>query len=164
GRQPERLEALDFEWDSAEDGANGAFLSEDVGAEAAEIPDAEGEVDLPLLLVHMFLGIGHDAVGEPLRVGRGQRRTLERRELPVHADLRRRPDRQVQVGAARLDQLVQHLGKCVHIERGSYPFTVSRETSSSVVKPALILASPLWRSVSIPSSTALRLISRADPP
>ena len=43
-------------------------------------------------------------------------------------------------------------------------FTVSRATSSIVVSPSLTLRRPLWRRVSIPSSTALRRSSRPEAP
>src|SRR5438876_9060868 len=43
-------------------------------------------------------------------------------------------------------------------------FTVSRTTSSTVVTPIFTFRKPLWRSVIIPSSTALRRSSRPDAP
>ena len=52
---------------------DGAALHEDVGAEAREALDAEGEVELVFFLELVLLGVGEDAVAELLGVGGGER-------------------------------------------------------------------------------------------
>jgi hypothetical protein len=49
-RQADGLEVVDLERDHAQHGRHGAPLHERVGAEAAEVGDAEREVDLEVLL------------------------------------------------------------------------------------------------------------------
>ena len=65
--------------------------------------------------------------------------------MPVHADLRRRVGRDVQVGAVHLDQS----SSAALAVSPSY-FTVSLTTSSIVVTPSFTLRRPLLRSVIMP--------------
>ena len=89
-RQSELLEAEDLVGDLPVDGGGGAALVEDVRAEAGQPLDAEGEVELEVLFEAMLLRVGENRVGELLRLRRRQRRHVQRRELAVDADLRRR--------------------------------------------------------------------------
>ena len=157
-RQTELLERLDLLGNDAVDGADGAPLVEHVGAEPRHALDAEREVELERLLEPLLLRVGEHAVGELLRVGGCQIRAFQPLEMAMDADLRRRIDRQVEVGPSLLDEHLQQFW-----ERGHY-FTVSLTTSSTVVTPSLTFLSPLWRSEIIPSSTALRRSSRDDAP
>ncbi len=112
GRQAQLLEGFDLVGDGAEDRADRAALVEEVGAEARQPPHAEREVQLKRLLEAVLLRVGQDAVGERLGVGRAERaEAVERAELPVHSDLRRRVRGQVEVGASDLDQLLQQVGE-----------------------------------------------------
>ena len=106
-RQPELVEALDRFGDDPIDGGNRAALVEDVAAEAREAADAEREVELQRFLEALLLRVGEHAVGEPLRLGRAESRQVERLQLAVDADLRRRARRQMQVGPAQFDERLQ---------------------------------------------------------
>ena len=106
-RQPELAEPLDRFGDDPIHGRNRPALVEDVAAEAREAADAEREVELQRLLEPLLLRIGEHAVGEPFRLGRPESRQVERLQLAVDADLRRRARRQVQVGPAQFDERLQ---------------------------------------------------------
>ena len=88
----------------AVDRGDGAALVEHVAAEARHAPDAEREVELERLLEPLLLRVGQHAVGQRLGVGGTERRQVEDLQLAVHADLRRRLRRQVQVGAFVVDE------------------------------------------------------------
>ena len=186
GGSAELVERLDLLGDDAVDGRDGAALVEHVAAEAREAADAEREVELQRLLEALLLRVGQHAVGQRLRLGRPERRQVERLQLAVHADLRRRLRRQVQVGSARprrasstvramwpyqlpasSSQLSapssQLSARKLALELQAH-FTVSRATSSIVVTPSMTLCRPLRRSVIIPSSTALRRSSSPEAP
>ena len=62
-RQPELAEAEDLVGDLPEDGGDRAALHEDVGAEAGQPLDAEGEVELEVLLEPVLLRVGEHRVG-----------------------------------------------------------------------------------------------------
>ena len=98
-RQAEVLEAFDLLGNQPVDGADGAALVEDVRAEPGDAADAEREVELERLLEALLLRVGHDAVGQLLGLGRRQFRQLEPLQLSMHANLRRRAGRQVEVRA-----------------------------------------------------------------
>ena len=69
--------------------ADRAALAVDVAAEAGEPLDAEGQVELVLLLELLLLPLVQDAVGEALRVlGRQLLELGQRRQLAVQPDLR----------------------------------------------------------------------------
>ena len=106
-RQAELVEWLDLFGNDPVDGRDGAPLIEHVAAKPRHAPDAEREVELEGLLEAFLLRVGQDAVGERLGVGGAERRQIEDLQLPVHADLRRRLRRQVQVGAAVVDQRLE---------------------------------------------------------
>ena len=73
-RQPELLEAQDLVGDLPVDAGDGAALHEVVGAETGHALDAEGEIELEILLEPVLLGVGQHRVGELLRLGDRQRR------------------------------------------------------------------------------------------
>ena len=87
-RQPELLEAEDLVGDLPEDAGDRAALVEDVGAEAGEALDAEGEVELEVLLEPVLLVVGQDRVRELLGLRHRQRRIGKRDQLPVQPDHR----------------------------------------------------------------------------
>ena len=109
-RQPELVERLDLLGNDAVDGGDGAALVEDVAAEARDASDAEREVELERLLEPLLLRVGQHAVGQRLGVGGAERRQVEDLQLAVHADLRRRLRRQMQVGAVVVDQGLEQFG------------------------------------------------------
>ena len=109
-RQAELVERLDLFGNDAVDGGDGAALIEHVAAEPRHAPDAEREVELEGLLEALLLRVGQDAVGERLGVGGAERRQIEDLQLAVHADLRRRLRRDVQVGPAVVDQGLEQFG------------------------------------------------------
>ena len=108
-RDAELAEAEDLVGDLAEDGRDGAALQEAVAAEAREALDAEGEVELELFLEAVLLDVREDRVGELLRLGDGQRRVVERDQIPVHPDHRGRVRRDVEVGPTPLDERLEEL-------------------------------------------------------
>ena len=109
-RQPELVEALDDLGNDAVDGGDRAALVEDVAAEAGDAADAEREVELERFLEALLLRVGQHAVGERLGLGRSERRQIERPQVAVHANLRRRVRREVQVGPVDVDQRFQQFG------------------------------------------------------
>ncbi len=88
---------------------HGALLHEDVGPEAAQLLDAEGEVELKLLLEQPLLLVGHDAVDDLLGLGRRQGGVVEVLEHAVDADARRDVGRDVQVAGVALDAGLEQL-------------------------------------------------------
>ena len=104
-------EAQDLVGDLPEHRRDRATLHEGVAAEPGEALDAEGEVELEVLLEPVLLDVGQDRVDELLGLGDRQRRVVERREVAVDADHRRGVRRQMEVRSApfdeRLEQLVQ---------------------------------------------------------
>ena len=109
-RQAELAEAADLVGDLAEDGGDGAALVEDVGAEAGQPLDAEGEVDLEVLLQPVLLGVGEDRVGRAAwsRVGVNGGRFIGRR-TPSMRTWGGGVGGDVQVGAALLDHVLEQL-------------------------------------------------------
>ena len=77
-RQAQLLEGLDVEGDLPDDHRHAAALLEDVAAEARQVLDAEGEVELVLGLEALLLVLGEHRVGQLQRVLRraGRPRTL----------------------------------------------------------------------------------------
>src|SRR5260370_560435 len=61
-RQSESVEAFDFPWNRTEDGANGSPLIENVAAEASQVFQAEGKVQLQVLLEAVFRRIRQNAI------------------------------------------------------------------------------------------------------
>ena len=70
-RQPQLVERQDLERDLPDHHADHAALQEDVGAEARQALDAEGEVQLLVGLEALLLLVGQHAVGELQGVARG---------------------------------------------------------------------------------------------
>ena len=99
GRQSQLMEGLDLERNETEDARRGAALVEDVGAEAGQALQAEGEVEFETLFEAMLLGIAHHAVGQLFGLRRGELRQIERHQMPVHPDLRRRVGGDMEVAA-----------------------------------------------------------------
>ena len=67
-----------------------AALVEDVGAEAGQALDAEGEVELQVLLEPVLLRVGQDAVGQRAWSRPASAAAARSGSSPVDADLRRR--------------------------------------------------------------------------
>ena len=89
-----------------EDGAGAAVLVERVDAEAREVRDLEGEVDLQRFLVHLALAVVHDVVDHPVHVLVLERRHVDAAHVAVDADHGRQACGKVQVRS-----LVLH-GEC----------------------------------------------------
>src|SRR5690606_26753377 len=99
----------------AEGAGHRSALAIDVAAEAGEAADGEGEIELVFFLESVLLRLGEDGVAELLRLLGLQRRRVQRNELAVDAQLRGRPDGDVQVGCP----LVHHcLEQCLKAEQG----------------------------------------------
>ncbi len=109
GRDPELLEAEDLVGDLPEDRRDGTALHEDVAAEPREALDPEGEVELEVLLETVLLNIGQDRVAELLGLRDSQRGVVQRLDVAVDSDHRRRVRRDVEVRAALLDESLQKL-------------------------------------------------------
>src|SRR4051795_3164947 len=75
-RQAELAKTEDLVRDLAVDRGRGAALIEDVRAESGQSLDAEGQVELEVLLEAMLLRIGEHRVGELFRLRRRQRRHI----------------------------------------------------------------------------------------
>ena len=117
-RQAQLLEGLDLEGNRAEGAGHVAALHEDVAAEARELLDAEREIELVRLLEAVLLGVGQHRVAELLRLRRRERRHLERMQLAVDPELRRRARRDVKVARALLDHRLQQL---MHVRHRRIP-------------------------------------------
>ncbi len=107
GRKPQCVETLDLPWNGAEYRCHGAALVKDVSAETRQALQAERKVELEVLFQAVLLHVCEDAVRQRLRVGRRQRRHVQRAQLAVHADARSAVRREVQVAAPHLDHLLQ---------------------------------------------------------
>ena len=107
GGQAQLFERPDLVGDAAERPGDGAALHEDVGAEAGQALDAEGEVKLPVFLEFVFLVVVQDAVDHLLGLGRRERRVLDPLQQAVDADQRRRVGGDVQVGPPLVDHDLQ---------------------------------------------------------
>src|SRR5262249_59664670 len=75
--------------------------------EAAETGDGHGEIELALVLESAALILGEDAVAERPRLGTRQGRMRECKQLAVNAEERWAVGRDVEVGRATSDRLVQ---------------------------------------------------------
>ena len=87
-----------------EHGARAAVLVERVHAEAREVRDLEGEVDLQRFFVNLALRVVHDVVHHPVHVLVLEVGHVDAAHVAVHADHRRQARRQVQVGGLVLDR------------------------------------------------------------
>ena len=112
GRKIELGEAFDLKRNDAEDRGNGAALVEDVGAETRQTLQPERKVQLEILFKAVLLSIGHHRVGQLLGVGRTQRRHIQRLQVAVDPNLRRRIGGDVKIAAAEFEQLLQQIAEC----------------------------------------------------
>ena len=122
--------------EAPEGAGHGALLHEDIGPEAAELLDAEGEVELELLLEEPLLLVGHDAVDDLFRLRRRQRRVVQVLEDAVDADARRDVGRDVKVAGVALDAGFQQLE-----DRLSHG--ILRFSPGPVIRPGPSRAGPL---------------------
>ena len=141
-------------------------LLEAVAAEAGQVLDPEGEVQLVFGLEALLLVFREHRVGERQRVFGGQHLVPRRADdVAVHPDLRALPGHNVKVGGVLLDHLLQGARAdspaCTGLLHAA---AVSFTTSSSVVMPFLTLTIPSMRSVSMPSLTAISRISSVEAP
>ena len=113
-REVQLVEGADLDRDDPDRAAHRPALPEHVAAEARQSLEAEGEVELVLLLELLLLRLVEDAVGEALRVlGCELLELAQGRQLAVHTNLWKGARRDVQVGGAALDhrrQQVVHRG------------------------------------------------------
>ena len=99
------MEALDLGRDDADGAGDGAALAVDVAAKARQALDAEGQVELVVLLELLLLAFVQHAVSEPLRVlGHELLELSQRGQLAVHPELRVGAGRDVQIGSSPLDE------------------------------------------------------------
>src|SRR5260370_1806539 len=165
-RQSESVKAFDFPGNGTENGADGAPLIENVAAEARQVFQTEGEVQLQILFEAMFLRIRQNAISKRLGVRCRQWRHIERPQAAMNAHPRRTVRRDVKVAAPHLDHLLQQFAKrnSSHYSPSILYKTVSRRTSSMVVCPSATFIKPLRRRVIMPCSIAFFFNSRADAP
>jgi hypothetical protein len=109
GGQTELVVRQDLEGNGSNRGGDGAALEIDVPAEAREVLHAEREVELAVLFERDLLLLRHDRVREVLRIDRRERRQLQRDDLTVDAEQRRRSGRDVHVACALLDHRLEEL-------------------------------------------------------
>ena len=99
-RQLQLVDGRDARRDDAHDQADGAALLEDVAAEAAQVRDGVGDVDLELLLELVALLGAQQRRGHGVHVGLLETLGLGgRRERAVDAEHREAADLHVQVGS-----------------------------------------------------------------
>ena len=110
-REAELVVREDLEGDGPDGGGDGSALEVDVPAKTRQVLHAEGEIELAVLLERDLLFLGHDRVAEVLRVDRGERRQLQRNDLTIDPQERRRSCGNVHVAGAflhhRLEELVE---------------------------------------------------------
>src|SRR5262249_37657423 len=108
--QTEFLERADLVRDEPNGRPHRAALPIHVAAKAREVLDAEGDIQLALLLEPLLLGIVEDAVGQTLRVlWREDLEFGERHEASGDPDLRIRPRRDMQVGRSAIHDDLQEV-------------------------------------------------------
>ena len=96
-----------------------AALDEDIRSEAGELLDAEGEIELALLLELVLLRIREHGVAELLRLGRREGRHAQWVELSIDPELRCRAGGDVKVAGALLDHRLEQLVHVRHLKSGS---------------------------------------------
>src|SRR5262249_25912567 len=89
-RQTKLVKILDLERNDAEHGRRRTTLIEYVRAETGQSLQAEREVELEAFFKAVLLRVGHDAVGQLLGFSRRHLRQVERHQVPVDTNLRRR--------------------------------------------------------------------------
>src|SRR5439155_5128330 len=113
-RQSKFLKSQDFEGNGAERRRHRAALHEEVGAETRQALHAEAQVELVLLLELVLLRVGEDRIAELLGLHRRQRRSLQRYQRAVDAQLRRRAGGDVEVTGPLLHHGLQELMQVRH--------------------------------------------------
>src|SRR5581483_2523339 len=148
--EPELLERSDLGGDDPEDGPLAVPLVEHVDAEPGHVGDLDREVEVPVLLEQAPLVVVEDVVDHPVHLVPAQDAVVDRRQLAVEAHHRRRPRREVQVGAVALLGLDQKLGD-VH---GSLRSRSSRRSAG--VRGSASSAPPgsRWRASTTPRVSA----------
>jgi len=111
-RQAKSVETLDFPGNGTEDRADSTPLIENVAAEARQVLQAKGKVQLQVFFKAVLLRIRQHAVGQRFRIRGGQRRHIERAKLSVHAHARRAVRGDVEVTAPHFDHLLQQFAQC----------------------------------------------------
>ena len=109
GGRPKLVERFDLERNQTEDASRSAALVEDVGAEASQAFQAEGEVQFEVFFEAVLLRIGHHAVGQLLGLSGRQLGQVERHQMSVHADLRRRVGGDVEVASTHLQHAAEQI-------------------------------------------------------
>jgi hypothetical protein len=121
-REPQFFEAHDLEWNGAKRTRHVSPLHEDVRAEAGEFLDTEGEVEFVGLFELMLLGVRQHGIADLLGLGWRHRRHAQGVQLPIDAQLGRRPRRDVEIARSLLDHCLQELMHIGHLEKTpSYP-------------------------------------------
>src|SRR5882762_272681 len=110
-RQTESVEAFDFPRNRTEDGADRSPLIENVAAEAGQVFQTEGEVQLQVFFEAVFLRIRQNAISKRLGIRRSERWHVKRPEPPVHPHARRAICSDVEVAASHLDHLLQQFAQ-----------------------------------------------------
>ena len=109
-REVQLLERLDLLRDEAEGRSDRLALVVDVDAEARDSRHRVGEVELALQLEVLLLLAREDPVEERTRVIRGERlEAFGPRNVPSHTECRRTSDRDMQVGGAERDHLLEQV-------------------------------------------------------
>src|SRR3569832_1536452 len=103
----------------------------------------------------MLLRVCHDAVSELLGLGRVKRREIKRSHVHVDADLRRRNGGDVQLGAVKLQHLLQQIAKC---DWHLFPFT---STAAQAPRPNPV-SCPSFRRTKISSARSRVLLLPAS--
>ena len=111
-RQAELVDRLDLERDQAERGAERGALEVRVDAEAGDVRDRVGEVELPVGLEPLALVVREDRVDDLARVGRREDWVVLERDQPTaDADHRVGARGDVEVGGVALEDLEQQVGE-----------------------------------------------------
>src|SRR5258708_21894122 len=110
-RQSQSVKAFDFPRNGTEYGADGSPLIENVAAEARQILQTEGEVQLQVLFETVFLRIRQNAISKRLGVRCRQGRHVEGPQAAMNADAWRAVRGDMKVAAPHLDHLLQQFPK-----------------------------------------------------
>ena len=125
-----------------------ALLHEGVDAEAREVRHREGKVALEVFLVELALPVVHDVVDHPVHVLVLERRYVDLAHVAVHADHRRQPRRQVQVGSLVLDDKGKQFSEIHYNSPGSGRVKVCGQSTTTCKPCASASAAPKRTSVS----------------
>ncbi len=103
------VKRFDLKRNQTENASRRAALVEDVGAEASQAFQAEGEIQFEAFFETVLLRIGHHAVGQLLGFGGRQLRQVEWHQMSVHADLGRRVGGDVEVASIHLQHAAEQI-------------------------------------------------------